>query len=92
MFQCSVWDGCSVCFSVQFGMNAVFFFVIQFGTDAVRVSVFSLGWMLSVFQSQFGTDARFVSVFSLGTMLCYFSPYNLERMLCAFQCSVWDGC
>ena len=80
MFQCTVWDECCVVF------------VIQFGTDAVRVSVFSLGWMLSVFQSQFGTDARFVSVFSLGTMLCYFSPYNLERMLCAFQCSVWDGC
>ena len=25
MFQCSVWYGCSVCFSVQFGMTAVCF-------------------------------------------------------------------
>lgn len=49
VFQRTIWDGCCVCFSVQFGTDDVCFSV-QFGMDAVCVSVYNLGWMLCVFQ------------------------------------------
>ena len=62
-FSVQFWEGCCVCFSGQFGM------------DAVCVSVYNLGMILCVFQCtiregcfsvQFGMDALCVSVYSLG--------------------------